>query len=110
MDELNEKQKELADQVAKMLAASPLDEGIKNDLLENLDKMPERVLTRLLESLSREEEILESIALDMEFWENEQGENWKKLENEQAKTAESIVDQFVTEIVEETGEKTTEVK
>ena len=44
MDDLNSAQKEIGDKIARLLAESPLDPEIKNELMDGLDRMPEAVL------------------------------------------------------------------
>ncbi|OGN18968.1 MAG: hypothetical protein A3I32_00130 [Candidatus Yanofskybacteria bacterium RIFCSPLOWO2_02_FULL_45_10] len=92
MDDLNSAQKEIGDKIARLLAESPLDPEIKNELMDGLDRMPEAVLSGLLESLEKEHEGLKELATDIASWEERQDEAWQKLTVEQKAAADKWVD------------------
>ena len=101
MNDLTETQKEIGDKIAHLLAESPLDPEIKSDLLDGLDRMPEAVLSGLLESLEKEHEGLRELAADIASWEERQDEAWQKLTAEQKAAADKWVDEMVQKLTDE---------
>jgi len=95
---MNEAQQKLADRIGELLAESPLDDEIKNSLLEKMEQIPERLLFRLKDALEREKEDLEAIAFDIDLFLKDQDKNWQKVEEEQKKTADAVVDKWVEKL------------
>ena len=101
MDDLNSAQKEIGDKIARLLAESPLDPEIKNELMDGLDRMPEAVLSGLLESLEKEHEGLKELATDIASWEERQDEAWQNLTAEQKAVADKWVEEMVQKLTDE---------
>ena len=89
---LNEAQQQLADRIGELLAESPMDEGLKNLLLGNMDKIPEHLLFKLKDALEMEQEALENVAFEIEMFLKDKNAGWDKLAEEQKKAASTLVD------------------
>lgn len=92
MDELNKAQEQIAEKVGKLLAESPLDEDVKEVLLEGIDKLPKELMFKLWDSLENEKEGLEKLAFEVRLFLKEQDANWEQTASEQKKTADIIAD------------------
>jgi|SRR3989344_1963487 len=97
-DELNQGQQQVADRVGKLLAESPLDEEIKQVLLDDVDQLPAHLLFKLLDVLENEREQLETVAFEIELFLKEQNKNWQQTEKEQQKAADTITDAWVEKL------------
>ena len=97
-DELNQGQQQVADRVGKLLAESPLDEEIKQVLLDDVDQLPAHLLFKLLDVLENEREQLETVAFEIELFLKEQNKNWQQTEKEQQKAADTIADAWVEKL------------
>ncbi|GEM_PF-2628506 len=85
---------QLAVKIGEMLAESGLDQKIKDVILENLDTLPEDLVFKLSDALEREKEELDNVVFDIELFIKEQHERWKKLEEDQQKTASDMSDEL----------------
>mgnify|MGYP001598283612 FL=1 len=92
MDELNQAQEQIADRVGELLAESPLDEEVKDVLLEGIDKLPKELLFKLLDVLENERESLEKVAFEVKLFLKEQDANWEQTAEDQQKAADAITD------------------
>ena len=92
---LNKVQKEIAENLGRLLAESPLDEEIKSAVIVNLDKMPEGMVFRLIDALEMESEELDRIVFEMNLFLKEQVGRWEKVEKEQQDMADAIVNKWV---------------
>lgn len=92
MDELNKAQEQIAEKVGKLLAESPLDEDVKEVLLEGIDKLPKELMFKLWDSLENEKEGLEKLVFEVRLFLKEQDANWEQTASEQKKTADIIAD------------------
>ncbi|KKT82633.1 MAG: hypothetical protein A3B99_04730 [Candidatus Yanofskybacteria bacterium RIFCSPHIGHO2_02_FULL_44_12b] len=88
---LKKVQKEIADKIGKLLAASPLDGKVKSSLIENLDKLPESMVFRLLDALEAEKETLDQIAFEGELFLREQEKRWAAAAKEQQKAVDILI-------------------
>ena len=98
MDELNQGQQQIADRVGELLAESPLDEEVKEVLLEGIDKLPEELLFKLLGVLENEKEALEKVAFEVKLFLKEQDANWEQTEKDQQKAADAIADAWLEKL------------
>lgn len=92
MDELNKAQEQIAEKVGKLLAESPLDEDVKEVLLEGIDRLPKELLFKLWDSLENEKEGLEKLVFEVRLFLKEQDANWEQTVKEQQKAADTIAD------------------
>lgn len=92
MDELNPGQQQVADRVGELLAESPLDDDIKEILLEGIDKLPKDLLFKLLDVLENEREELENVAFEVKLFLKEQNNSWEQTAKDQQKAADAIID------------------
>ena len=97
-DELNQGQQQVADRVGELLAESPLDEEIKQVLLDGMDKLPEHLIFKLLDVLENEREQLETVAFEVELFLKEQNKNWEQTASEQQKSADAVVDAWAEKL------------
>ena len=97
-DELNQGQQQVADRIGELLAESPLDEEIKQVLLDGVDQLPAYLLFKLLDVLENEREQLETVAFEIELFLKEQNKNWEQTEKEQQKAADTIADAWVEKL------------
>lgn len=98
MNELNQGQQQVADRVGELLAESPLDEEVKEVLLEGIDKLPGDLLFKLLDVLENEKEELEKVAFEVKLFLKEQGNNWGQTVKDQQKAADTIVDAWADKL------------
>lgn len=98
---LNSTQKRIADRIAHLLAESPLDDEMKKVILDGLDKLPEHLVFRLLDSLEREREELKRVTLDIELFLQQQEKTWEKLEENQKALADKFVNKTIRKIEDE---------
>ena len=98
MDELNQGQQQVADRIGELLAESPLDEDIKQVLLDGMEQLPEHLLFKLLDVLENEREQLEAVAFEVQLFLKEQKNNWEKTTQDQQKAADTIVDAWVEKL------------
>ncbi len=83
--------------LVQLLAASPLDEEIKDAIVENAADLTDDAAEALLVSLEAEHtqlEAVEKILKQFDLWQEEQ---WKVLETKQRQRADAIVDDFLDE-------------
>jgi|SRR3989338_3339562 len=92
MDELNQGQQQVADRVGELLAESPLDNEIKQVLVEGVGQLPKDLLFKLLDVLENEREELEKVAFEVKLFLKEQNNNWEQTAKNQQKAADTIVD------------------
>ncbi len=95
MDTLTPAQQNIANKVAHLLAESPLDDEIKNGILENIDKLTEVQLFELKDMLEAEREQLKNFTFEMEEYIKQRDANWQKLETDQKAVAQKVIDNFV---------------
>lgn len=93
--QLTEQQQKLADRIAQLLAASPLEDWIKTELLNNLDRMPEHQLVQLVGFLTDQESEMSSIEEELKALARRHAAEWKALEKKQESTAMNIVNAAV---------------
>ena len=79
------------------MAKSALDDEIKQNLLDNMEKMPEPVLMSLIESLKKEQEAATNLAFDFAEFFYRQDHDWAKLADDQQKAADDIVNRVIEE-------------
>lgn len=89
---MNEAQQNLADRIGELLAQSPIDEELKNLLLENMEKIPEHFLFQLKDALETEQEELENTVFEIKMFLKDKNAGWDKLAEEQKKAADTLVD------------------
>ena len=98
MDELNQGQRQVADRVGELLAESPLDEDIKQVLLDGMEQLPEHLLFKLLDVLENEREQLEAVIFEVKLFFEEQKDNWEKTAQDQQKAANTIANAWVEKL------------
>jgi mannitol-1-phosphate/altronate dehydrogenase len=98
MDELNQAQQQIADRVGELLAESPLDEEVKEVLLEGIDKLPKELLFKLLDVLENERESLEKVAFEVKLILKEQDANWEQTARDQQEAADTIADAWAEKL------------
>lgn len=95
---MNEAQQQLADKIGELLAQSPLDDEIKNRLLDKMEEIPESLLFRLKDALEREKEELETVAFDIDMFLKDQDKDWQGVVQDQKKVAGEVVDKWVEKL------------
>lgn len=85
---------QLAVEIGELLATSPLEQKIKDVILDNLDTMPENLVFKLKNALENEKEEVDTVVFEIEMFLKAQDERWAKLEEEQQKTASDVSDQL----------------
>ena len=95
---MNEAQQQLADKIGELLAQSPLDDEIKNRLLEKMEEIPENLLFRLKDALEKEKEELEGIAFDIDIFLKDQNNDWQGVVQNQKKVAGEVADKWVEKL------------
>jgi len=89
---MNEAQQNLADRLGQLLADSPMDDELKQLLLNNMEKIPEHLLFQLKDALEMEQEELENVAFEIKVFLKDKNAGWDKLAEEQKKSANALVD------------------
>jgi len=89
---MNEAQQQLADRIGELLADSPMDDELKQLLLNNMEKIPENLLFQLKDALEMEQEELENVAFEIKVFLKDKNAGWDKLAEEQKKAANTLVD------------------
>ena len=95
---MNEAQQKLADTIGELLAQSPLDDEIKNRLLEKMEDIPESLLFRLKDALETEKEELETVAFDIDIFLKDQDKEWQGVVEDQKKVAAGMTDKWVEKL------------
>src|SRR3989338_4975684 len=95
---MNEAQQQLADKIGELLAQSPLDDEIKNRLLEKMEEITENLLFRLKDALEKEKEELEGIAFDIDIFLKDQDKDWQAVVQDQKKVAGEVADKWVEKL------------
>ncbi len=95
---MNEAQQQLADRIGELLADSPMDDELKQRLIDNIEKIPEHLLFKLKDALEMEQEALEETVFEIQLFLKEQGVKWDKLAEEQKKTADALVNVWVEKL------------
>ena len=65
---LSPEQKIMAERLAELLGQSTLDDSTKENIIENLDKLPEEDIAKLIRALEAENDQIDKIAADMEAY------------------------------------------
>lgn len=76
-----------------LLAQSPLDEEIKNVVIENIGKMTESQLDQVISSLDREVIELTALAKLLKNFDEQQNNAWVEIEKKQKAEADRIIDE-----------------
>ena len=84
---------------AKLLANSLLADKYKNVIVELFDKMTEKDLDMLTESLEREQEELENLGKMMKDIDADQDQKWEKIVTAQEEKAREMEDKFLTDML-----------
>jgi len=95
---MNEAQQQLADSIGELLAQSPLDDEIKNRLLEKMEEIPENLLFRLKDALEKEKEELEGVVFDIDIFLKDQDKDWQGVVEDQKKVAREVTDKWVEKL------------
>lgn len=81
-----------------LLAQSPLDEVIKNTVVENVSNMTEDQLDQIIRSLERETIELVSLTKILEDFDKQQNESWKEVEKKQQEKAGTILEKTLKDL------------
>jgi len=95
---MNEAQQQLADKIGELLAQSPLDDEIKNRLLDKMEDIPENLLFRLKDALEKEKDDLEAVAFDIDIFLKDQDKDWQGVVQDQKNAAGEVVDKWVEKL------------
>ncbi|MBI2482398.1 MAG: hypothetical protein HYV76_02450 [Candidatus Vogelbacteria bacterium] len=90
-----------AEKIGELLAVSPLTEGLKVAILDNLAEMSERTLDHLLTALTNEHQLIGNLALELERFITHQKEYWRDLEEKQKEAVDDVVAKHVRELEQE---------
>lgn len=92
---LTPEQKEMAERLAELLSQSlVLDDAQKENILDNLDKLPEEDIVKLMSALEDENDQIQKIASDIEVYIAEQETGWQNVEKEQKNFANEFVEKM----------------
>lgn len=84
---------------AKLLANSLMPDEYKDTIVDLVEKMTEKDLDILIESLEREKEELEKIEKMLKDIDKEQEQKWQKIVSNQEQKAKEMEDKFLLDIV-----------
>jgi hypothetical protein len=85
------------ERLGELLAASPIDQEIKDAIIENAADLTDRDAEALLVSLEAEHTQLESVEKILKQFDLWQDEQWGMLETKQKQAADRIIDEFLDE-------------
>ena len=80
---LTPEQKEMAERLAELLSQSLLEDSQKELILDNINKLPEEDIVKLMAALEDENDQIQKIASKIETYLNDQETNWQNVEKEQ---------------------------
>ncbi|MDO8495777.1 MAG: hypothetical protein Q7S32_04705 [bacterium] len=89
------------ERLAKLLAESPLNNDIKKALVDNIGNIPDYHLFDLIDALEKEKIELGRIALDVKLFLEQQDKDWKKVEEQQEKVSDEIIDAEIKKLDDE---------
>lgn len=84
---------------AKLLANSLLADEYKETIVELVDRMTEKDIDVLIESLEREKEELEKVGNMLKDIEADQDQKWEKILNSQEEKAREMEDKFMLDMI-----------
>lgn len=87
-----------AKRLGTLLAGSPINDDIKEVIINNVARMPEEAIDRLIMAFEAEQEFLTNLEHELQeyaFW---QDEEWNKLTALQKRIAEDFVEEEIKEI------------
>ncbi len=93
---LSPEQKIMAERLAELLGQSTLDDSTKENIIENLDKLPEEDIAKLIRALEAENDQIDKIAADMEAYLAAEETGGEQIEKEQK----NFVDQFTEKMAQ----------
>ncbi|OGN07383.1 MAG: hypothetical protein A3B86_01380 [Candidatus Yanofskybacteria bacterium RIFCSPHIGHO2_02_FULL_38_22b] len=96
---LNKTKQQLADKLGELLAKSVFDDETKNIILENIDKIPEHSLYKLLAVLEGEQKEFDLASFDLDLFLKDQDQNWATTKEEQKKAAETVANKWAVKLV-----------
>lgn len=85
---------QLAAEMGKLLANSPLDANLKKEILDHLDKLPEDVVFKLRDILKEQDAKLDDLTARIEASMKEQDTQWNQIAEAQKKAASDMADQL----------------
>lgn len=80
---MTKSQKEIAERVAELLVQSPLNDTLKDLIIDKIDTLPENMVSDLLNTLETENDRLEEIATKIGQYIDSQEAGWESVEEEQ---------------------------
>lgn len=89
---ISKTQTEITERIVELLVQSPLDENLKEFIIEKIDMLSESMITDLLEALETENNQLQIIAAKIEEYINNQENGWEDVEVEQKSFAEKFLE------------------
>jgi len=95
MTELTTAQQKLADEFAKLLVEAPLQDGLKEIFLNNIDRLTEADLAQLIRWLSDRNQAVGELEASLVELQKKHEAEWKSLAREQGEIAISIVDEEI---------------
>lgn len=89
---------EKANRLGELLAKSPINEDLKELILNKLSDMSESAIDLLIASLENENLMTENLIADLDKFDQEQIADWNNLEQEQSDQAMKLVDEEISKI------------
>lgn len=98
---LNQGQQEIAEKIGSLLAQSPLEDELKELVLDSIDKLPDYMIVELMQALESESEKLDQVVTDIELFLKDRDSQWDQLAEDQKAAANSIIDKYEKKIDDE---------
>lgn len=89
---MTKSQKETAERLAELLVTAPVEEGLKELIVNNVDKLPESMVLDLLDALETGNDQLEALTAKVEAYIDAQDIGWQEVEKEQGSYAEKFLE------------------
>ena len=104
---MNKTDTKKAQKLGKLLAESPLEDEIKQAIIDNIDKMPMDLVDKLIYSLENEQEVVDKIAKEVKDFIAKRDKAWADLGKKQQAAVDEIIDKEEKEIEKEAAAATT---
>jgi len=98
---LSQEERQLAEELGKLLAHSALEDEIKQVILDNLPKLSKTRIKDLIDSLKKEDVALDQLNDELKKFEEAQDKNWQEATKQQEELALKIVDKIIQKIEDE---------
>lgn len=91
----------MAEELAELLAQSPLPEGIRLGIIASLGEMPEEKIMELMQALRTGGDHLNRIVSELQSFYTKREEDWQQIRRDQTVDAEKLEQEITDELLKE---------